>query len=148
MLSAPLVHRPHNERGADYPPLSSEELPKGALTSILSLLENYGYKTTFNLYNTANFGVPQTRERIIFFASRDGLEVPFLKPTHDEFADGGRLPWRTLREALEDIDPDTGECASFPERRLKFYRMLSEGQNWRDLPRETLHKFCDRSLIA
>jgi DNA (cytosine-5)-methyltransferase 1 len=134
LLSAPLVHRPHNERGAGYPPLSSEELPKGALTSILSLLEGYGYKTTFNLYNTANFGVPQTRERIIFFASRDGLEVPFLKPTHDEFCEGGRLPWRTLREALEVIGPDTGETASFPERRLKFYRMLDEGQNWRDLP--------------
>ena len=139
LLSAPLVHRPHNERGHEHPPLSSEELPKGALTSILSLLESYGYKTTFNLYNTANFGIPQTRERIIFFASREGEEVPFLTPTHDEFARGGRRPWRTLRDAFARLDPDEDEGASFPERRLRYYRMLKEGQNWRGLP-ETVQK--------
>jgi len=134
LLSAPLLHRPHNERGRGFPPLTSDELPKGALTAILSLLNHYGYRTTFNLYNTANFGVPQTRERIIFFASRDGDEVPFLVPTHDEFAKVGRKPWRTLREAISNINQGKIEGASFPEKRLKFYRMLQEGQNWRDLP--------------
>ncbi|MEO6804947.1 MAG: DNA cytosine methyltransferase [Edaphobacter sp.] len=139
LLSAPLVHRPHNERGRSYPPLTSEELPKGALTNILSVLENYGYKTTFNLYNTANFGVPQTRERIIFFASRDGEDVPFLVPSHDEFSRGGRKPWRTLKDAFANLDCTNEEGASFPDRRLKYYRMLHEGQNWRDLP-ESLQK--------
>jgi DNA (cytosine-5)-methyltransferase 1 len=148
LLSAPLVHRPHNERGHDYPPLTSEELPKGALTAILSLLEGYGYKTTFNLYNTANFGIPQTRERIIFFASRDGDEVPFLVPTHDEFSKGGRKPWRTLQDAIAKLDRRNVESASFPERRLRFYRMLGEGQNWRDLPESIQREAMGKSFFA
>jgi DNA (cytosine-5)-methyltransferase 1 len=134
LLSAPLLHRPHSERGRGFPSLTSEELPKGALNAILSLLNQYGYKTSFNLYNTANFGVPQTRERIIFFASREGNEVPFLIPTHDERARDGRKPWRTLRGVLSGLDHGKYEGAVFPEKRLKFYRMLKEGQNWRNLP--------------
>ena len=49
LLSSPLVHRSHNERGSDYPDLSADELPGGALRRILSLLKSYGYTTTFNL---------------------------------------------------------------------------------------------------
>jgi DNA (cytosine-5)-methyltransferase 1 len=148
LLSAPLVHRPHNERGSDYPPLTEDELPKGALRKILGLLEEYGYTTTFNLYNTANFGVPQTRERAIFFASRDDQQVPFLKPTHDKLANDGLLPWRTLRDALSGISSTNIEAASFPEKRLKYYRLLSEGQNWRDLPIELQKKAMGQSWYA
>jgi DNA (cytosine-5)-methyltransferase 1 len=148
LLSAPLVHRPHNERGRNSLPLTSEELPKGALTAILTLLEKYGYKVTFNLYNTANFGVPQTRERIIFFASRDGDEVPFLVPTHDEFSKNGRKPWRTLHDAIAKLNQKKIEGASFPERRLKFYRMLREGQNWRDLPDKVQQEAMGKSFFS
>jgi DNA (cytosine-5)-methyltransferase 1 len=139
LLSAPLVHRPHNERGLDYPPLREEELPKGALKRILSLLESYGYKVTFNLYNTANFGVPQTRERLIFFASRDGGEIPYLVPTNDERGAHGLPTWKSLHSALKPIQGKPFEAGKFPEARLEYYRHLSEGQNWRNLP-TTLQK--------
>jgi len=134
LLSAPLVHRPHNERGIHYPPLTPAEQPKGALRHILSLLEKYGYTTTFNLYNTANFGVPQTRERLIFFASREGHEVPFLVSTHDEHSSNGLAPWRTLHDAISYLRARPQESGSFPERRLKYYRLLNPGENWRNLP--------------
>lgn len=134
LLSSPLAHRPHNERGPDYPPLTPDESPKGALRRILALLKSYGYTTSFNLYNTANFGVPQVRERLIFFASRDGDEVPFLQPTHDERGTHGLPPWNTLKTAIAKLQRKPFEAASFPERRLKYYRLLEEGQNWRDLP--------------
>lgn len=136
LLSAPLVHRPHNERGRDYPPLTLAEQPKGALRHILSLLESYGYTTTFNLYNTANFGVPQSRERLVFFASRDGEEVPHLMPTHDERGRSGLRRWATLEDCIGTFQDRNGEMGSFPERRLKYYRLLKEGQNWRDLPED------------
>jgi DNA (cytosine-5)-methyltransferase 1 len=148
LLSAPLVHRPHNERGEDYPALTEDELPKGALRKILSLLESYGYTTTFNLYNTANFGVPQTRERAIFFASRDGDAIPFLKATHDEFASDGLRPWVSLREALAGVPESPVESAVFPEGRLRYYRLLSEGQNWRNLPVELQKEAMGQSWYA
>jgi len=37
---------------------------------------------------------------------------------------------------------------SFPEKRLRFYRMLSEGQNWRDLPQEIQQEALGKSFFA
>lgn len=147
LLSAPLVHRPHSQRGPGFPPLTEEEQPGGALLFVLRRLESGGYKTTFNLYNTANFGVPQVRERLIFFASRDGREVPYLRPTHSEDGAGGLKPWVTFKQAVSALD---GKCeaAKFPEHRLRYYRMLEAGQNWRDLPAQVQKEAMGASWFA
>jgi DNA (cytosine-5)-methyltransferase 1 len=134
LLSAPLLHRPHEKRGRGFPRLREEEKPGGALLHILNLLEDAGYPVTFTLYNTANFGVPQIRERLIFFASRDGREIPLMSPTHAEGGVGGLHPWKTLRDAIGPLQGTPFHAVKFPEKRLKYYRMLGEGQNWRFLP--------------
>lgn len=149
LLSAPLVHRPHEQRGKSYPPLSREESPGGALLHILSLLEAAGYPVSFTLYNTANFGVPQTRERLIFFGSRDGRKMPFMSPTHDEQGLNGLRKWRTLREAIGHLPRcKRGSEAKFPDARVKYYRMLKAGQNWRDLPPEVQREAMGASWYA
>lgn len=147
LLSVPLRHRPHSQRGMGSSPLDAEEKPGGALLYILRRLEKAGYQTTFNLYNTANFGVPQIRERLIFFASREGKSVPHLMPSHDEH--GGGLPqWRTFREAVAELGPEKAEAGRFPEKRLRFYRLLRDGQNWRDLPKELQQEAMGASWFA
>lgn len=148
LLSVPLVHRPHNQRGHSFPPLSEDEKPKGALLHILRKLEASGYKTTFNLYNTANFGVPQVRERVIFFASREGESVPYLQPTNDEFGTNGLPSWRTFRQAIAELPAEPPESGRFPEKRLRYYRLLREGQNWRDLPDELQREAMGASWFA
>ena len=45
-------------------------------------------------------------------------------------------PWQTLRDAVSDIEDKEQHYIEFPEKRLKFYRMLTEGQYWKDLPPE------------
>jgi DNA (cytosine-5)-methyltransferase 1 len=134
LLSAPLKHRPHNQRGKEFAPLEQDELPGGALLHILGLLEQHGYTTTFNLYNTANYGVPQIRERLVFFASRQRQGVPYIPPTHDEHGRDGLPRWRTFREAVHGLAETEPECGKFPVKRLRYFRMLREGQNWRALP--------------
>ena len=52
LLSAPLSHRPHSERGYDYPPLTPEEEQGGALYFILTRLRAAHYGVSFNLYNS------------------------------------------------------------------------------------------------
>ena len=84
LLSAPLTHRPHDKRGGDFPSLSPDEEKGGALLHIVKKLESAGYGVSFNLYNAANFGTPQKRERVILICSRDGSKAPFLTPTHSE----------------------------------------------------------------
>lgn len=134
LLSAPLVHRPHDQRGKGFSALRKDERPGGALLHILRALEDAGYATTFTLYNTANFGVPQIRERLIFFASRDGRQVPFMAPSHSESGHDELPKWQTLRDAIGHLKDGPCHAGKFPENRLKFYRMLKAGQNWRDLP--------------
>ena len=134
LLSAPLLHRPHEQRGPSFSPLSAQERPGGALLHILQVLEDAGYRVTFTLYNTANFGVPQIRERLIFFAACEGTRVPFMRPTHDEKGRFGLLRWTTLRDAIGHLPAHLCHTGKFPENRIRYYRMLKAGQNWRDLP--------------
>ena len=133
LLSAPMAHTPHSERGPDWQP-DPEERAGGALHYVLALLRAGGYGVSFDLYNAANFGVPQSRERVILICSRDGRKVPHLMPTHSQDNSFGLPKWRSLRDALIGLNPKFGDHAEFPEDRLRFYRMLSSGQYWKHLP--------------
>jgi DNA (cytosine-5)-methyltransferase 1 len=138
LLSAPMAHTPHSARGPDWVP-NPEERAGGVLMHVLGMLRAGGYGVSFNLYNAANFGVPQSRERVILLCSRDGKKLPHLMPTHSQDGSFGLPKWRTLRDALEDIDPKAGDHEQFPEDRLRFYRLLGPGQYWKHLP-EDLHR--------
>jgi len=138
LLSAPMLHTPHADRGADWTP-DTEEQSGGALYHVLQLLRAGGYGVSFNLYNAANFGVPQSRERVILICSRDGKKLPHLMPTHSQDGSYGLPQWKTLRDAFDGLDPKVGDHEVFPENRLRFYRMLGPGQYWKHLPPE-LHR--------
>lgn len=136
LLSAPLKHRPHRMRGEGFAALSLDEQKGGALFFIIQRLKEAGYGISFNLYNAANFGAPQQRERVIIACSRDGKKLPYLTPTHSEKGLYGLPKWKTLREALEGLPKDGHHFIKFPEKRLKYYKLLKPGQYWRDLPDE------------
>lgn len=106
----------------------------GALRLILKHLEEAGYAVSFNLYNAANFGAPQIRERVVLIGKLGDKKVPYLTPTHA--ADGTHdLPaWRTFRQAVEGLDPEASTHTDFPPKRLKYFEMLKEGQYWKHLP--------------
>ncbi len=132
LLSCPMEHRPHNQRGKDFPDLSKDELKGGALNFVLSQIEKAGYKFSFNLYNSANFGTPQVRERVIIICSRDGDTPPYLEPTHSEDGSFNLPKWRTFRSCVQGIHQH--HHLNFPDKRLKYYKLLKPGQNWRNLP--------------
>tara|TARA_Y100001934_G_scaffold281252_1_gene390353 strand:- start:1453 stop:2874 length:1422 start_codon:yes stop_codon:yes gene_type:complete len=138
LLSAPLEHRPHDKRGFGYPPLTPEEEKGGALAHIIDMLKKAGYNCSFNLYNSANFGVPQVRERVILICSRQKGKPAYLEPTHSNDPSFGLPKWKTVREAFKGLSRKH-EHVNFPEKRLVFYRQLKPGQYWKDLP-EKLHK--------
>lgn len=146
LLSCPMQHRPHGMRGSEYPDLALDELPGGALNFVLSMIENSGYSYSFNLYNSANFGTPQIRERVVIVCSRDGIKPPFLVPTHSESSDFGLKKWKTFRDATKGVK----EChhINFPEKRLVYYRMIKEGQNWRALPEDLQKEALGKSYYA
>ena len=145
LLSCPMDHRPHDQRGPEFPDLSQDEMKGGALNFVLSKLQLAGYTCSFNLYSAANFGTPQIRERVIIICSRDGVQAPFLTPTHSENGELGLPRWKTFREAVQGIEHH--EHLNFPEKRLKYYRLLSSGQNWRNLTPELQREALGKSLL-
>ena len=146
LLSCPLKHRPHDQRGEGYPDISEDEMKGGALNFIISKLKKYGYAYSFNLYNSANFGTPQIRERVIIICSRDGKTPPFLVPTHSENGKYGLPKWNTLHAYIQNIDKH--DHLNFPEKRLKYYRMLKPGQNWRCLPEDLQKEAMGKSYYS
>lgn len=146
LLSCPMHHRPHDQRGPEFPDLSQDEMKGGALNFVLSKLQLAGYTCNFNLYSSANFGTPQIRERVIIICSRDGVQAPFLRPTHAENGELGLPRWRTFREAVQGIEHH--DHLNFPEKRLKYYRLLSSGQNWRSLPPELQQEALGKSYFS
>ncbi|MCB7036258.1 DNA cytosine methyltransferase [Eggerthella sinensis] len=117
-------------------PIKKEEEPVkgGALHLILSKLNSAGYTVSFNLYNAANFGAAQIRERVVLIAKKSKTPIPYLIPTHAKDGAFGLPPWKTFREAIQGLDEQNMHSAQFPEKRLRYFRMLKEGQYWKDLP--------------
>ena len=79
-------------------------LDKGeALRVIISDFQSLGYNVQYQLFNTANFGVPQTRQRVIIVGTKIDIEPIYQYPvaTHE------KEKWVTITQALSNIpEPD------------------------------------------
>lgn len=113
----------------------SDPVKGGALRIVLNKLKKSGYAVSFNLYNAANFGAPQIRERVVLIGKLGKTKVPYLRPTNSDEPEFGLPKWLTFGDAVDGL---TGKntFVQFPEKRLRYFRLLKEGQYWKDLPQE------------
>ena len=144
LLSVPLKHVPHEKRKGK---LKTIEERGGTLNYILNFLSDIGYKTSFNLYNSANFGTPQIRERVIIIGNKKE-KLPYLSPTHSENGEHGLKPWNTFQSAIKGLNNKEKEHLNFPKSRLKYYKKLKEGQNWKDLSVELQKEALGKSYYS
>jgi len=84
---------------------------------ILSSLEKAGYLIDYKLLNAADFGVPQTRIRLLIIGVRWDLRgshrYVFPRPTHSKDRSGGSFnkSWITIKAALKGIpEPKAKHC--------------------------------------
>lgn len=99
-----------------------------------------GYKTVFGVLDAVNYGVPQFRERFVLIGSRDHEDIFLPMPTHFQKHQDSQYLWTTLRTAIQDLENEPGECASFGNERTAYLRMIPEGGNWRSLPDDMIEK--------
>lgn len=78
------------------------------IKTMISDFEKLGYNVSYKLHHTANFGVPQTRERVIIIGVRKdvGDKIIWPEETHSNIDEPGKLPWVGLKEALGDLEDD------------------------------------------
>ena len=90
---------------------------KAAFDLLQSKAEEYGYELTYKVVNTADYGVPQTRERFICVGVRRDFADKFVFPeeTHcnpeklSVNVNSGKKPWVTCGDILGELDYDLPE---------------------------------------
>ena len=134
IMSAPLKHVPLAERDEKDP----EQRLGTVLDVILSEFNKLGYKTVYGVLDAVNYGVPQFRERFVLIGSRDNEDIFLPIPTHFQMHQNHEYQWQSVRSVIEDLEFDSGECATLSDERLKFLKMVPQGGNWRDLPEDII----------
>lgn len=103
-------------------------LGKGAVVrQIIEDFRQAGYNVSVNLVNMADFGVPQTRQRVIFLGQRNDISDKMLfeipPKTHDK--DGIHHPqWISIQEAISHF-PDPEEKNDIPNHVCSTYKVVT-----------------------
>ncbi len=71
---------------------------KGAFPLIIKEFENCGYDVEYDILNSASFGVPQKRERVIIVGFRKDLNIKFIFPKAEIEAADDYTPLKTVIE--------------------------------------------------
>lgn len=89
---------------------------KAAFDLLKERADALGYDISFKVINTANYGVPQIRERFICVGVQRGVGARFVFPEETHFnpeketiTPPGKRPWVTCGEAIGDLDYDLPE---------------------------------------
>ncbi|MDR3678024.1 MAG: DNA cytosine methyltransferase [Acidobacteriota bacterium] len=105
------------------------------IAKIIRDFERAGYHVTYQLFNMADYGVPQTRRRVIIAGTRKDLQgscdFVFPSPTHSRDADPsgtrakhGLLPWVTISQGLAGI-PEPGQGSDLPNHICSQYKVTN-----------------------
>jgi len=70
-----------------------------SIRQVISDFEELGYKVSYQLHDAANFGVPQTRERVIIIGLLDNHRE-FVHPSPDRTKES----WVTAKAAIADLE--------------------------------------------
>ena len=134
IVSSPLKHVSTKERVKDDP----EQKLGTVLDVILSEFNKLGYKTVYGILDAVNYGVPQFRERFVLIGSRDNEDIFLPVPTHFQMHQNPDYRWKTVGEAIRDLESTPGEYTPLSGDRKKYLHMVPEGGNWKDLPQEII----------
>lgn len=83
----------------------SDGVPGSALAAIREALFSAGWQTRVELFNAANYGVPQRRVRVVLIGYRTGDEPPIPDVSHSEGDQAGLASWVSMAQALAALEP-------------------------------------------
>ncbi len=114
--------------------------PGSFFREVMEEFRKTGYNLSFDenrpkewVLNSADYGVPQKRERFILIGVREGPPVSLPVPTHGPNSCGTR-PRLTLGDALPAIQGQEHQYLPFPTGWSRFLEMVPQGGCWKDLP--------------
>lgn len=72
------------------------------LIEFLDTLGDLGYAISLDILQVANYGIPQSRRRLVLLAGQ-GFPIPIPEPTHSRTGLKQLTPWITIRQALPKL---------------------------------------------
>lgn len=112
----------------------------------ISVLDQAHYHHSYQIVRCADYGVPQTRSRLVLLASRLG-DIQMLPPTH---AEGGHI---SVRDTIQQLDSIDAGCTStsdplhkssgLSQKNLRRIQSSKPGGTWRDWD-DTLRADCHK----
>lgn len=136
LLSAAINHRPIAERAGAL--LAPDERPGSAFQIIKQSFDELGYSITYAVLDAVYYGVPQFRERLIILGSRDDEDLFLPVPTHFQQHQEPSHRWRTLRQAIEDLEDCPGPHVNFSAQQVNYLQYVPMGGYWKHLPDEVV----------
>lgn len=95
---------------------------------IINDFENLGYNVQKKVLNAADYGVPQTRQRVIIVGVRKDLDFSYNypTPTHNSSGKDGLKQWVSVNEALKNF-PNPDEPNNIPNHTYSKYKLHFNG---------------------
>ncbi|MGO1653028.1 DNA cytosine methyltransferase [Senegalia sp. (in: firmicutes)] len=97
------------------------------LDIIIDEFREVGYQVVYKVLNSADYGVPQTRVRIIIIGIRNDIynqKIYYPEPTHSK--ESNTKPWMTAKQGIDDLwerldQTDINKHSSKDYSKAKFY---------------------------
>lgn len=114
-----------------------------AIKQIISDFSDCGYKIHCEVYNFADYGAPQLRERVLIIGIRNDVDAFYTKPpkTHAEASKHVELGLKkhvSSREALKDAEKVifNNEHQNIKSNTTELLKLIPPGGNFSDVPRD------------
>ncbi|WP_293340210.1 DNA cytosine methyltransferase [Microcoleus sp. CAWBG58] len=111
-----------------------------AIKQIISDFESIapGYLVKPKLYNFADYGVPQFRQRVLLVGIRMDTGFDFVHP-QAEYGPNRQHPYRTAGEALQNVDRvvENNENHQIRDRTVEILNRIKAGGNFSDIPKDS-----------
>lgn len=134
---------------------------------IVEIFENLGYRTSYDVLNASDFGVPQDRNRFILVGNKIGVDFEFPRKINNKVSVRDALDdLPSLKNGQQDFSLDYRDI--FPsdyakrlrngnkkalqnlvsrnkEYVLERYQYIKPGQNWKAIPERLMQNYANRN---
>ncbi|PGR23030.1 hypothetical protein COC52_24875 [Priestia megaterium] len=136
ILSSAMKYVPE-EFGDEYNDIVN--LKGSVIYFLVKEFEKYGYSISFSLFNSANYGVPQKRERVIIFGHK-GARIPLPSPTHTQSGKETGHRWTSFGQVVSGLKEEDMNYIELAEKPRKYLPFLKGGQYWKHLPGDVVEE--------
>ena len=124
----------------NVPAIASFKL-KSVLADFVEVLQNEGYNVKYKVVYCPDYGIPQTRKRLVLLASRLG-NIDLISPTHK------KENYVTVKDAIGNLPPlEAGQgcptdalhrCRALSSLNLQRLKSTPYGGSWKDWPADLM----------